>query len=137
MPLDRSIRFALDAAALEARGQFDQLQYCELKKAIVLNDMLLVEDDAPAIGRPQGAEGRSWFEKLQEGVMVRKDLVLDDPRALAAYLIFNGREMDDNDHALYISVNGHYLIRPPSKIAHPSARQYYTSDWGGKYRSVA
>ena len=62
--------------------------------------------------------------------MVRKDLVLDDPRALAAYLTFNGREMDDNDHALHISINGHYLIRPPSKIAHPSARHYYTSDWG-------
>lgn len=125
--------FSLDAAALEVRGQFDQLQYCELKKAIVLNDMVLIEDDAPAIGRPQGAEDRSWFEKLQEGVMVRKDLVLDDPRATAAYLVFNGREMDDNDHALHISVNGHHLIRPPSKIAHPAARHYYTSDWGGSH----
>ena len=67
MSIESSLCFALDAAALEVRGQFDQLQYCELKKAIVLNDMLLVEDDAPAIGRPQGAEDRSWFEKLQEG----------------------------------------------------------------------
>ena len=133
MSIESSLCFALDAAALEMRGQFDQLQYCELKKAIVLNDMLLVEDDAPAIGRPQGAEDRSWFEKLQEGVMIRKDLVLNDPRALAAYLIFNGREMDDNDHALHISINGHHLIRPPSKIAHPAARHYYTSDWGGSH----
>ena len=133
MSIESSFSFALDATALEVRGQFDQLQYCELKKAIVLNDMLLVEDDAPAIGRPQGAEDRSWFEKLQEGVMARKDLVLDDPRAIAAYLIFNGREMDDNDHALHVSINGHHLIRPPSKIAHPSARHYYTSDWGGSH----
>ncbi len=133
MSIESSFSFALDATALEVRGQFDQLRYCELKKAIVLNDMLLVEDDAPAIGRPQGAEDRSWFEKLQEGVMARKDLVLDDPRAIAAYLIFNGREMDDNDHALHVSINGHHLIRPPSKIAHPSARHYYTTDWGGSH----
>ncbi|MDE3000396.1 MAG: hypothetical protein OXU79_15075 [Gemmatimonadota bacterium] len=125
--------FSLDAAALEVRGQFDRLRFCERKKAIVLDDMFLVEDDAPAIGRPRGAEDRSWFEKLHEGVLVRKDLVLDDPRATAAYLVFNGREMDDNDHALHISVNGHHLIRPPSTIAHPAARQYYTSDWGGSH----
>ncbi len=133
MSTESDFCFALDAAALEARGQFDQLQYCELKEAIVLNDMLLFEDDAPAIGRPEGAEDRSWFEILQAGVMIRKDLVLDDPRAKAAYLIFNGREMDDNDHALHISINGHHIIRPPSKIAHPTARQYYTSDWGGSH----
>ena len=133
MSIDSSLSFALDAGALEVRGRFDQLQYCEQKNAIVLNDMLLVEDDAPAIGQPRGAEDRSWFEKLQEGVMVRKDLVLDDPRATAAWLVFNGREMDDNDHALHISVNGHRLIRPPSKIAHPSARHYYTTDWGGSH----
>ena len=133
MSIETSSCFAVDAAALEVRGQFDQLQYCRLKKAIVLSDMLLVEDDAPAIGRPRGAEDRSWFEKLQEGVRVRKDLVLDDPRATAAYLVFNGREMDDNDHALHVSINGHHLVRPPSKIAHPTARQYYTSDWGGSH----
>ncbi len=133
MSTESDFCFSLNAAALEARGQFDQVQYCELTKTIVLNDMLLIEDDAPGIGQPQGAEERSWFEKLQEGVMVRKDLVLDDPRATAAYLVFNGREMDDNDHALHICVNGHQLIRPPSKIAHPAARHYYTSDWGGSH----
>ena len=133
MSLKSNCRFSLDAAALEVRGQFDQLQYCELRKAIVLNDMLLVEDDAPAIGRPEGAENRSWFEKLHKGVMARKDLVLDDPRATAAWLVFNGRETDDNDHALHVSINGHHVIRPPSKIAHPTARHYYTTDWGGSH----
>ncbi|MYA24268.1 MAG: hypothetical protein F4Z30_16490 [Gemmatimonadetes bacterium] len=107
MSIESSFCFALDAAALEVRGQFDQLQYCELKKAIVLNDMLLIEDDAPAIGCPQGAEDRSWFKKLREGVMVHKDQVLDDPRAVAAYLTFNG----------------HHLIRPPSKIAARGGRR--------------
>ena len=133
MPIESRYCFSLDAAALEARGQFDQVQYCELTKTIVLMDMLLVEDDAPAIGQPEGAEDRSWFEKLHKGVMARKDLVLDDPRATAAWLIFNGREMDDNDHALHISINGHHVIRPPSKIAHPAARHYYTTDWGGSH----
>ena len=31
---------------------------------------------------------------------------------------------------MHVSVNGHEVIRPPTKIAHSSARQYYTSDWG-------
>jgi hypothetical protein len=133
MARENLVSFVLDAADLEERGQFSNLQYYGSEGAISLNDMLLVEDDAPAIGCPQGAEERSWFEKLQRGVMVRKDLVLEDARAFAGYLVFVGTEADDNDHPLYIRINGVDLVRPPSKLAHPFARHYYTNDWGGSH----
>ena len=82
MEKGRLIALVLDAACLEERGQFRNLRY-DGAGAIGLDDMLLVEDDAPAIGQPQGAKERAWFEKLHRGVMVRKDLVLDDARAFA------------------------------------------------------
>ncbi len=123
----------LDAAALEARGRFKDLRFDSSSDRITLDDMLLVEDDAPAIGRPEGAEERSWFEHLHRGVVVRKDLVLDDARARAAFLLFNGREEEQNDHPLHLRVNGEDIVRPPTKEAHPAARQYYTSDWGGSH----
>ena len=125
--------FTLDAAALEKRGQFRQTQYDTNQNAILLDDMQLIEDDAPAIGRPEGAEDRSWFEKLHRGVMIRKELILEDERASAAYLLFDGTEIDYNDAPLHIRLNGHELVRPPTKLAHPFARHYYTPDWGGSH----
>ena len=104
MEKGRLIALVLDAACLEERGQFRNLRY-DGAGAIGLDDMLLVEDDAPAIGQPQGAKERAWFEKLHRGVIVRKDLVLDDARAFAGYLVFVGTEADDNDHSLYIRIN--------------------------------
>ena len=122
------VSLLLCADALEDRGQLrgSRSGY----RGIELDDMLLLEDDAPGIGRPQGEEERSWFEHLHSGVRLKKTLVLDDGRARAARLVFNGIEKDGNDEPLRICINGHELIRPPSKIAHPFARQYYTSDWG-------
>ena len=46
----RTVSYELDAADLETRGRLQQLQFCRHDNAIVLDDMLLIEDDAPAIG---------------------------------------------------------------------------------------
>ena len=121
-------RFLLHADDLEERGQLKGLRHSQ--RGIELDDMELIEDDAPAIGRPQGEQDRAWFEHLRRGVRLRKSLPLKDDRARGAHLVFNGVEKDDNDEPLHISINGHELIRPPTKTAHPTARQYYTSDWG-------
>ena len=133
MAREKEVRLALDAAVLEERGRFRQVRFRPRENAFVLDDMELVEDDAPAIGRPEGAEERSWFEKLHRGVMIRKVLVLDDPRALAAFLLFDGTEADYNEAPLHIRINGHELVRPPSQVATPFARHYYTPDWGGSH----
>ena len=122
-----------DAAALDLQGRLKNLRFDSSAGVIALDDMVLVEDDAPAIGRPEGASDRSWFEHLHRGIVVRKDLVLDDARARAAYLLFNGREQEQNDHPLYLRINGNELVRPPTKKCYPAARQYYTSDWGGSH----
>jgi hypothetical protein len=128
-----TVKYRLDATALEERGQLRQLRYFKADNAIKLDDMYLIEDDAPAIGMPEGAKDRSWFERLHRGVMIRKDLVLDDPRAFSGYLVFNGLEMKDNEYPLHFSVNGIQCLRPPTKYAHPFARQYYTRDWAGDF----
>lgn len=133
MARKKEVRLTLDAAALEERGRFRQAHYRRRENVIVLDDMELVEDDAPAIGRPEGAEERSWFEKLHRGVMIRKVLMLDDPRALAAFLLFDGTEADFNEIPLHIRINGHELVRLPSQVATPYARHYYTADWGGSH----
>ena len=128
-----AITINLDATALEERGQLKQVRYDKSDNTMKLNDMLLIEDDAPAIGMPKGAEDRSWFEKLKKGIKIRKDLVLDDPRAFSGFLVFNGLEMKDNDHPLHISINGNHVLRPPTKDAHPFAKQYYTREWAGDF----
>ena len=126
------IRFEMSAAELEQRGQFRGVRY-DSDGTITLDDRELIEDDAPAIGQPEGATDRSWFERLSRGVHLRKDLVLHDPRARAAYLVFNGRETENNDQPLRICLNDVEIVRPPTRYAHPSARQYYTTDWGGSH----
>lgn len=123
----------LDAAALEKRGQLRQLAYRPEQGAITLDETVLVEDDAPAIGRPQGASDESWFERLHQGLTIRKELVLDSGHAKEAWLLFCGREATDNEHPLHLQVNGCTVVRPPTKLAHPAARHYYTTDWGGAH----
>ena len=121
-----ALSFDLDAAALEERGQLKELRYCKDEGAIRLNDILLIEDDGPACGIPDNYDfkEKAWLEKLQKGVTVRKDFILDDPRAFSGYIVFNGMEYDDNIHPLYISVNGDTFKRLPTRQAFPFAKQY-------------
>jgi len=135
-PLD--VRFTLDAPALEERGQLRRLKLYPGSggdACIGLDDMVLVEDDAPGVGMPEGAKDRSWFEYLHRGVAIRKRLILDDPRAFSGWLVFNGLERKDNDTPLEISLNGVRFQRLPTKIAHPRAIQYYTRDWPDAFDS--
>ncbi|OGD18659.1 MAG: hypothetical protein A2W03_08680 [Candidatus Aminicenantes bacterium RBG_16_63_16] len=125
----RELSFRLDAAALEARGQLNQLRRLPDKSGLRLNDLVLVEDDAVAIGRPKGATDRSWFEELRRGVRIKKVLVLDDPRAFSGFLVFNGLEAVGNKEPLHISLNGVHFLRPASQYAHPFAREYFTREW--------
>jgi hypothetical protein len=122
-------RLRLDAAALNAGGQLRGLCFDAQRKRMALVDQVLVEDDAPAIGQPAGGTDRSWFEVLRPGIRIRKDLVLDDGRARAAWLTWCGVEAEGNDEPLFLSVNGADLVRPPTKHAHPQCKHYYTSDW--------
>ena len=137
---DRStakVKFRLDASDLEERGQLKQLIYSKPENAITLKDMFLVEDDAPAVGVPGGIdyEDSTWYEKLHRGVMIRKDFMLDDPRAFGGYTVFLGREKFDNEHPLHVSINGKRFIRPATKYDQPyfTPMNESTKDWDWDY----
>jgi hypothetical protein len=125
----KTIQFRIDSSVLEETGRLRQVLYMGKDKGFQLKDMVLFEDEAAAIGRPQGATDRSWFERLRKGIRIRKDFVLDDARAFSGFLVFNGLESVNNEEPLRISVNGVEFIRPASKYAHPFAREYYTREW--------
>ena len=124
-----AVTYRLDAGDLEERGQLHNMVYSPETGGIILTDLVLIEDDAPAIGRPKDASDRSWDEHLKKGVVIRKELLLDDPRAFSARLVFEGKEMQQNTEPLHISINGEHIIRRATKYAHPQAIQYYTNDW--------
>ena len=127
-----SQRRYLNAADLNQNGQLSQLQYVK-EDGFKLDNMHLIEDDAPAIGRPKDAKDDSWFERLHSGVIIRKILSIDRLHTSTAWLVFCGREATNNTHPLHIQINGHAIERLASKIAHPAARHYYTTDWGGAH----
>ena len=52
---EKTLCLDLEAGGLEARGQLKHLRYDAAGAAITFDDMLLVEDDAPAIGKPEDA----------------------------------------------------------------------------------
>lgn len=119
---------ALDAAGMERDAQLVSLQFDRTENAILLAKGDLVEDDAPAVGVPEGLEryGFGWKEPLKKGVVIRKILVLDNPAADAGRLVFNGFEAKNNETPLHISLNGVEFLRPPSQYACPYAKQYTT-----------
>ncbi len=124
-----TVKYRLDAAALDRAGRLQQLRFIPAARAFELDNLVLYEDDAPAIGKPRGATDRSWFERLQNGIRIRKELDLEDARAFSGYLVFNGLEAVDNETPLHIELNGVAFLRPASKYAHPAAREYYTREW--------
>ncbi len=117
--------YELDGAGLEARGQLKNLKYYPEDEVIRLNDMYLLEDDAPGNGPPKGVEDRAWVEKLHEGIKIRKEFILDDPRAFSGYLVFDGFEKEQNEHPLHISINGVHVVRLATKYASPYSEHYY------------
>ena len=59
---------------------------------------MLIEDDGPATGVPEKYEynGIEWKEDLKKDIVIKKILVLDDPRALSGRIVFKGIEVKGN-----------------------------------------
>lgn len=121
--------FCLSASELNGGGQLMSLQFDAEAGFIRLRDRVLVEDDATAIGQPEGAVDRSWFEVLSPGVRIRKELVLASGQVHQAWLTWCGVEPEDNETSLRLSVNGVDVIRPATKYAEPQCKHYYTAEW--------
>ncbi len=121
----------LDAASIENDARLINLRVDRENNVIKLDDTRLYEDDAPATGVPEGYEynGIEWKEDLKKGIVIKKILLLDDPRAFSGRLVFKAIEIKGNTTPLHISVNGNEFIRQATVYAAPLAKQYTIAEW--------
>lgn len=84
----------------------------------------VVENDAPGSGRSD-QEGIEPFVELHGQTVFRKILHLDNPAVLGTQLAFIAKECQDNQATLQFTINGHPVLRPPSRQAAPRANQYW------------
>ena len=121
-----------DASRAQEGAQMHNMQFNREHRTITLTGQLLVEDDAPAVGRPEGYvsystkpnEHTAWVEDLTKGIVLKKILHIDDPAVRSARLLVQGIERKGNKSPLHISVNNVEFIRPASIYAYPLAIQY-------------
>lgn len=137
--VDRQVsELNLDAAALEHNAQLKRLNFDGKNGLIELESTVLVEDDAPGIGVPEGYNSYrrgpvEWVEDLKDGVVIQKNLQIDRLSANSARLVFQGFEVMENTSPLHITVNGEKIIRPSSRYAYPEATQYIDWEWDRWY----
>ncbi len=91
----------------------------------------VVQNDSPMMGR--STDGVEPFEPLAEGVVLRKQLEMADPRAGEVWLAFVAQERIGHSATLRISVNGVETLRPPSPVATPTAGQYWVLGKQGEW----
>ena len=84
----------------------------------------VVENDAPGSGRSD-QEGIEPFVELCDQTVFRKILHLDDPAVIGSQLAFIAKERQENQSTLQFTINGHPVLRPPSRQATPQANQYW------------
>ena len=78
----------------------------------------VVENDAPGSGRSD-QEGIEPFVELCDQTVFRKILHLDDPAVIGSQLAFIAKERQENQSTLQFTINGHPVLRPPSRQATP------------------
>ena len=126
----------LDAFQAEKNARLINLRLNPSERAITLDNIELIEDDAPAVGLPEkyyGIEYRKatapWQEDLKKGVVIKKIIVLNNPQAWSGRLLFLGEEIQGNREPLQLSINGVQFLRPASRFAYPQASQYTDIEW--------
>lgn len=132
----RKKEITFEALKIEKNARLINLCFNPSEKVITLDNIELIEDDAPAVGLPEkyfGIEYRKatapWQEDLKKGVVIKKILLLNNPRAWSGRLLFLGQEKQGNVEPLHLSVNGVHFFRPASQIAYPHACQYTDIEW--------
>jgi hypothetical protein len=118
----------LNASGIEHDARLVNLRVDRQKNEIILDDLELIEDDAPATGVPEGynegSRNAEWVEYLKKGIVIKKVLILDDPTANSGRLVFKGMEVKGNKEPLHLSLNGVAFDRPASLLAFPFAKEY-------------
>ena len=125
----------LDASGMECEARLINLRCDRADNVIMLDDTRLFEDDAPATGVPEGYDyrGNEWKEDLKRGIVIKKVLLVDDPRAWNGRLVFKGMEVNGNTTPLHLSLNGVHFLRLSSRLAAPGAKQFIDRNWDRWY----
>ncbi len=84
----------------------------------------VVENDSPGAGRSD-EEGREPFVEVSGSTALRKVLRLDSRPVERVQIAFIGRERKGHEATLRFGVNGEEILRAPSPVATPEARQYW------------
>ncbi|MEX2585526.1 MAG: hypothetical protein WD315_03970 [Balneolaceae bacterium] len=121
------------AAELEKDARLVNLRFDE-EGSIRLDDNVLIEDDGPAVGMPEGHKSYrtgpvAWVEDLKKGVVLKKVLVVDNPAAASGRVVFKGLEVEGNRDPLHFSLNGVEFVRPATRLAYPKALQFIDRGW--------
>src|SRR6266498_4316961 len=92
---DTNFRFnemVLDATGIETDARLINLRFDRNNGIIRLDATELIEDDAPATGRPEGYRDYSgpveWVEDLKKGIVIKKILKVEDPSVVSARVVF-------------------------------------------------
>lgn len=131
----RKRELMLDGAGIEHDAHLINLRFDRQNNTIVLDNTVLIEDDAPAKGVPEGYDenGLEWQESLKKGIVIKKILLVEDARAFSGRLVFNAVEMNGNTEPLHLSLNGTGFTRNASQFAAPLARQFTMGEWDRWY----
>jgi len=126
---------ALDAKALETDARLIQTRLIGNSNIITLDETRLYEDDAPAAGVPEGYTytGLEWKESLKKGIVIKKVLMIDNPRTWKGNLLIKAMEVKGNITPLDMSLNGVRFSRPASRFAAPMAKQFIDTAWDRWY----
>ncbi|MCY3767456.1 MAG: hypothetical protein OXH06_18730 [Gemmatimonadetes bacterium] len=84
----------------------------------------VVENDSPGAGRSDDLDVDPFLE-ISGRLALKKKLVVRRNPAGPAQVAFIGRERRGHSATLRINVNGEDVLRPPSPLATPDARQYW------------
>ncbi len=120
----RQITTCLQAAEIYETAEVLDLWMGGADRGIRLFYGEVVENDSPGAGRSDDQEIIPFVE-VSGGMVLRKALHLEDPRTVGAQVAFIGRERKGHQATLRFTVNGHEVLRPPSPVATPEARQYW------------
>lgn len=100
------------------------LWMCEDDAGIRLFRGSVVENDSPGAGRSDDLAVDPFLE-LSGRLALKKALVVRQNPAGPAQVAFIARERRGHSATLRINVNGREVLRPPSPLATPDARQYW------------
>ena len=84
----------------------------------------VIENDGPGGGNSDD-EGRQPFGEVSGGTAFKKMVLLDVAPAGRVRLAFIGQERKGHQATLRFTVNGHAVLRTPSPVAAPEAKQYW------------